>query len=227
MEVSRVLGWHPGSAFASARRIGYNADRMKRIAVVVAVGLLASGCSFLNQFSQMRTFAQCKFRLVGIEQVRLAGVRIDGKTSLKQVNVLDAVRLTAALRGGALPLGLVVNVEARNPNPVPAAMNRLAWILLVDGREMTRGQLDRRVEISANGGVASLPVAVELDLRQALSGESGDSMLNLAFNVAGEGTRPTHVTVKVKPSILIAGQTVDFPDYITISTEFGGGAGQP
>jgi hypothetical protein len=49
-------------------------------------------------------------------------------------------------------------------------------------------------------------------------------MLNFAFNVAGEGEHPTHVAVKVKPSIEILGHTVDFPEYITISTDFGGGA---
>jgi hypothetical protein len=187
--------------------------------------MLVAGCAVLDQVRQMQTFAHCKFRLVGIEQVRLAGVSIDGKTSIRQFNVLDAVKLTAALRGGALPLQFVVNVEVQNPNAQTAAMNRLAWILLIDGREMVRGQLDRRIEIAANGGLAPLPLEIALDLRQALSGQSGDSMLNLAFNVAGEGAHPTHVTLKVKPSILIAGQTLDLPDYITISTEFGGGAG--
>jgi len=197
---------------------------MKRIATVAAIALLASGCSFLDQFSQMRTFAHCKFRLAGVEQVRLAGVSIQGKTSIKQFGIMDGIKLTAALKGGALPLSFILNVEVQNPNAETAGMNRMAWILLIDGREMVRGQLDRHIEIAPNGGVTPLPLEIAVDLRQALSGQSGDSMLNLAFNVAGEGTHPTHVTLQVKPSILIAGQSVDFPDYITVSTEFGGGA---
>ena len=197
---------------------------MKRTATIAAIALLASGCSFLDQFSQMRTFAHCKFRLAGVEQVRLAGVSIQGKTSIKQFGIMDGIKLTAALKGGALPLSFILNVEVQNPNAETAGMNRMAWILLVDGREMVRGQLDRHIEIAANGGVTPLPLEIAVDLRQALSGQSGDSMLNLAFNVAGEGTHPTHVTLQVKPSILIADQSVDFPDYITVSTEFGGGA---
>lgn len=138
---------------------------------------------------------------------------------------MDALRLTAALKGGTLPLEFTVNLEAKNPNPETAAMNRLAWILIVDGIEMTRGQLDDRVEIAGNGGVAPLPLRIGLDLRQALSGKSGDALLNLALNIAGEGTQPTHVTVKAKPSILVGGQTMELPDYITVSTEFGGRGG--
>ncbi len=199
---------------------------MKKHLLLVA-GLALAGCSFLNQFAQMRAFTRCKFRMAGVEQVRLAGVRIDGKTSLKQLSIVDGVRLAAAVESGRLPLAFVVNVEAQNPNPETAAMNRLAWILSIDGHEMIRNQLDRRIEIAANGGVAMIPLDVEVDLRQVLSGESGDALLNLAFNVAGEGTRPTHVTLQVKPSILIAGQSVDFPDYVTISTEFGGGGARP
>jgi hypothetical protein len=200
---------------------------MRRCAFVVAIGMLAAGCGILSQVQEMRNFAKCKFRMYGVEQVRLAGVRIEGKSSIKQLNVLDGIRLAGALKSGRLPLQFTLNIEVKNPNAETAGMNRMAWILLIDGREMIRGDLDRHIEIAPNGGVAPLPLEIELDLRQALSGESKDSMLNLAFNVAGEGTRPTHVTLRVKPSILIAGQSVDFPDYITISTEFGGGAGQP
>jgi hypothetical protein len=207
--------------------IGYNTEIMKRLAAILVTGLLASGCAFLDQFSQMRTFSHCKFRLAGIENVRLAGVRIDGKSSLKQIDILDAVKIGAALKAGELPLALVLNVEVMNPNTETAAMNRLAWIMLVDEQEIVRGQLDRRVEIAPNGGMAPLPLDIALDLRQVLSGKSGDALLNLAFNVAGEGTHPTHVTLKVKPSILVGEQTLELPDYITISTEFGGDAGQP
>ncbi|MEK7476162.1 MAG: hypothetical protein AAB152_11105 [Candidatus Coatesbacteria bacterium] len=200
---------------------------MKRIAVMVVAGVLAAGCGLLDQVSQMRNFAKCKFRMYGVEQTRLAGVHIEGKTSLKQVSLLDGIKLAAALKSGRLPLQFVLDIEVKNPNAETAGMNRMAWILLIDGREMLRGDLDRHIEIAPNGGVAPLPLEIELDLRQVLSGESRESMLNFAFNVAGEGTHPTHVTLQVKPSILIAGQSVDFPDYITISTEFGGGAGQP
>jgi len=198
----------------------------KRLASILAAGFLVSGCALLDQFLQMRTFANCKFRLAGVENVRLVGVRIDGKTTLKQVGVLDAVRIAAALKSSEIPLDLILNIEVQNPNAETAAMNKLAWILLIDNIEMIRGQLDRRVEVAPNGGVTPLPLDITLELRQALSGKSGEAILNLAFNVAGEGTHPTHVTLKVKPSILVAGQTMELPDYITISTEFGGGAEQ-
>jgi len=67
---------------------------------------------------------------------------------------------------------------------------------------------------------------VSLDLAKLLSGETLDPMINLALNVAGEGTKPTKVTLKIKPSILIEGQELEYPGYVTVSQEFSAEAGK-
>lgn len=55
-----------------------------------------------------------------------------------------------------------------------------------------------------------------------LSGESLESIKNLAFNVAGQGAHSTRITLKLKPSIMVMGSPLAYPDYFTVSTEFGG-----
>jgi hypothetical protein len=99
-------------------------------------------------------------------------------------------------------------------------MTRFAWVLFMDGNELTRGQLDQGFEIPA-GGTAPIPLAVTLDLRQVLNGKALNSMLNLALNLAGEGTKPTRVSLKMKPSIRVGNQDLDYPDYITLTQDFG------
>jgi len=198
---------------------------MKKTVFVLGVLVLVSGCALLDQFTQMKAFSKCKFRLVSVENTSLAGIQIQGKRSVRDFGVRDALKFAAATAGRTLPLEFTLNIEVNNPNTETAAMNRLAWILLVDGQEMTRGELGQRVEI-APGGASPLPIQIGLDLRQALSGQSKEAMINLAFNVAGEGTHPTRITLKAKPSIMVGGQSIDFPDYITVNTEFGGPAGQ-
>lgn len=196
-----------------------------RLAAVAAAGLALGGCELVQQVMQVKTFAHCQFRLAGVDRPTLAGVAIGGRRRLKDLGVMDAIRITAAAKSRQLPLAFTLNVEVKNPNAETAAMNRLAWILLIDGREMTRGDVAQRVEVAASGGVATLPLAITLDLPTLLAGDSLDSMLNLAFNVAGEGTHPTHVSLKAKPSVLVGGQSMELPDYITVSTEFGGHGG--
>jgi len=197
---------------------------MRKTTFLVVASLAAAGCagfSPLDQLRQMRAFAKCEFRLASVEQTRLAGMLIQGKSALRELAPLDALKLRGALVTGTLPLSFTLNVEAKNPNDEVAAMNRFAWTLFVDGRELVSGVLDRRVEIAPNGAVGTVPLEISVDLRKALSGQRVDAMLNLAFNIAGMGTRPTSLTLKATPTIIIAGQEMEFPDAITVNTEFG------
>jgi hypothetical protein len=198
-----------------------NRYRLPILAVVLGIAGCA-GLSPLDQLRQLKAFAKCEFRLASVEQARLSGMLIQGKSALTELSPLDALKLRGALVGGTLPLSFTLNVEAKNPNDEVAAMNRFAWTLFVDGRELVSGVLDRRVEIAPNGTVGTVPLAIDVDLRQALSGQTVDTMLNLAFNVAGAGTRPTRLTLKATPTIIIAGIPMEFPDAITVNTEFGG-----
>jgi len=200
--------------------------RMRRPIVLFAV-IALTGCGILGQVQELVTLPRCQFRLESIGNTTLAGVSIQNKPSLKQVNAFDSLRLAAALHSGVIALSFTLNVEARNPNPQTAAMSGMAWIFLVDGREVTRGNLDRPVEIAGNGGVARVPFDIALDLRQVLSGESLESIKNLAFNIAGEGAHSTRLTLKLKPSIMVLGQPMAFPDYVTLGTDFGGGHPAP
>jgi len=195
---------------------------MKRGWLLIGFGLALAGCSLLGQLQQMATFAKCQFRLESITNTKLAGVAIQDKHSIKDLSAIDAIRLAAALRSGVIALSFTLNVEGRNPNAQTAAMSGMAWIFLIDDREVSRGNLDRPVEIAPNGGTAQVPFDLALDLKQVLSGESLESIKNLAFNVAGQGAHSTRITLKLKPSIMVMGSPLAYPDYFTVSTEFGG-----
>ena len=197
--------------------------RMKRTATGAGFLLLIllGGCSTLKQLAEMATLSRCQFRMVSVENVAVAGINLEGKTGLSDINPFTLLKLQAAFTSGTLPLEFTLNLEGKDPNDSPAGMTRFAWILFMDGNELTRGQLEKGFEIPA-GGTAPIPLAVSLDLRQALTGKTLDSMLNLALNLAGEGTKPTRVSLKMKPSIHVGGQDLDYPDYITLTQDFGG-----
>jgi len=61
-----------------------------------------------------------------------------------------------------------------------------------------------------------------VDLKQALQGKSAEAMLNFAMNLSGNGDKPTRIKVKIKPSILVNGQPLSYPGYVTVKTEFSG-----
>jgi hypothetical protein len=99
-------------------------------------------------------------------------------------------------------------------------MNKLDWILIIDDIEMTRGLLNQRLEIPSNQ-VISFPVSMILDLMDSLNGKSGDALINFALNLSGNGSRPSRIKLKAKPTIYVGSTPVDYPGYITIRQEFG------
>lgn len=197
--------------------------RAVRILPILALGLLAGGCaSVMEQIEGMMNLTKCEFRMVSVKGVNLAGIPIKEGLSVSDLGLVDLAKLQGAFAKGTLPLGLTLNLEARNPNPSKASMNRMAWRLSMDGNELTTGTLEKEVTVPPDGGVGAIPLVMEMDLRQVLSGKSFDSMVNLALNLAGEGSKPTRVGLKVKPSIQVAGRTLDYPGYVTLTRDFGG-----
>lgn len=186
--------------------------------VLMLVGI--SSCDILKQVGEMAQFAKCDFRLSTVENLNLAGVNVQQKKSLNDLNFADAAKLTAAYLGGSLPLNLTLNVQVKNPNAAQASMNKLEWIMLIDGVEMVRGVNQQTINVSPNGGVATLPLQIGVDLKQALSGKSKDAILNFGLNLAGAGNTPTRITLKAKPSIRVANQLIDYPGYLTVDTQF-------
>jgi hypothetical protein len=189
---------------------------------LILAGLTLSGCTTLmNQLKAMANLSKCEFRLVSVDQVTLVGIPLQGKLKPSDIGPMGLLKLHSALSSGNLPLRFTLNVEAKNPNDSPAGMSRMEWILFMDGTRLTAGVLEKQVEIAPNGGFGNFPMVMDLDLNQILSGKALDSMINLGLNIAGEGSKPTRVTLQVKPSILVAGQRVDYPDYVTVTHEFG------
>lgn len=187
---------------------------------IFSLNILLSSCSVFKQTSEITSFAKCEFRIESARNMKLAGVNIQDKHSMSDLSLMDMTKIGSVLAGGTLPLTFDLNVQIRNPNQGMAAMNKLEWILILDDIEMTRGVLNERIEIPAKI-VLTFPVAMSLDLMKSLSGKSGDALINFALNLSGNGSRPTRIKLKAKPTIMVGATPIEYPGYITIRQEFG------
>lgn len=198
----------------------------KRPVHFIALAILLpffTGCAEIKaQLEKMASFSKCEFRMDSVEKTAVAGIQVQGLESVSDIPLLELAKLRSVLATGKLPLTFILNLEAKNPNTADAGMNKFEWILLMDGNEMTTGLMEKAVEIPAKR-VGTIPLVVSFDLRKVLSGKTLDSMLNLALNIAGEGTKPTRLSLKLKPSIKVEGQELDYPGYITVTHEFSSG----
>ncbi|NUQ81993.1 MAG: hypothetical protein HUU10_10315 [Bacteroidetes bacterium] len=182
--------------------------------------LIIQGCGLTQQIREAQNFAKCEFKLSSVQDIRVAGINFQKVDSKSDLSLSNLGKLGGILAGDRIPLTLTLNLDVKNPNATPAAMNQLEWILFIDEIEMLAGSLNENVSVPANNGVTTLPLRFELDVKKVLSGKSFDSALNFLFNLAGEGNQPTRFLLKAKPSIMVGSYNLKYPGYLDIRTEF-------
>jgi LEA14-like dessication related protein len=180
------------------------------------------GCDVARQAKKATNLVNCDFRVLSAEHINLAGISIQNSSSIKSLNLTDAAKIMTAIGGTTLPLSLILNIEAKNPNSLPAGLNKLQWILFIDDIQMTSGSVDEAFTIPPDNGTAIIPIQVGLDLKQVLKGKSLEAIVNFGFNLAGVGNKPSRIKVKLKPTIMIGNHPLTYPGYISVTTEFSG-----
>jgi hypothetical protein len=191
---------------------------MKKIIALIGISVLMFSCDVAQQVLGTYQLTQCKYDYRSISGLTLAGINMQNASSLSSLNPLNLASLTAALtsKSGSLPLSFTLNLDVSNPGIQTALLNGLGYVLEIDGHEMTTGNLQQKLQIDG-GQKAVLPIHRAFDLKKVLSGESLESIKNLAFNFAGIGSGSSNVTVRLQPSFTVGNQVITSPSYIPVS----------
>ena len=187
--------------------------------LLLSLSFLFSSCSILDQAGEMKTFTKCQFRLRDVQGVRLAGVDVQNVQSMNDLSFTETGQISMAALSGKLPLDFTLNVEVQNPNNQNASMNQMYWELYIDDIDITKGKVSQRVSIPP-GGTAIMPVGVQVDLFEVLSGESANAVMNFGMNLSGSGGAPSRVKLKIKPTIYIGTTQLKYPGFFTIEEDF-------
>ena len=193
---------------------------MRKLLLLTAVALLLNACSM---FSELVAFTKCEFRLQSLRQPEVCGINISQKSSWSDFSLMEGQIMAAQLLQERFPFEITVNVEARNPGSTMAAVNSIQWIAMLDELQLAQGMVSERVEVPANGGTSTIPVRIRADLFDYLEGGNARSMLDFALNLINAGKQSSQLSMKIKPSVLIGGQEIQYPDYFTITKEFKSG----
>ena len=180
-------------------------------------------CDVSRQTKTAINLANCEFRIASAENIIIAGISVDAYASVKDLGIADFAMIMGALTKPEVPLSLLLNIEVKNPNPAPAGINSLEYVIFIDDIQMVEGNYTQPITVPPSSTVI-FPVPLAMDLKQSLKGKSIDAIMNFGFNLAGVGHVPTRFKVKLKPGILVGGNSLSYPGFITVKTEFSNGS---
>lgn len=193
---------------------------IKPAAIFTFLFFMMSSCSFLKEMTALK---KCEFRVTTLENPELAGVDVSHVYSFSDISIADMGIISVSIMKGKLPLNFTLNIEARNPNPVMAALNRIEYIAFIDDAQVASGEMEQRIEIPANGGLTTIPLNLNTDLIEILKKDSRNALINFGLNLADASKRPTRVSIKLKPTILVGVSEIVYPGYFKVKYEFSSG----
>lgn len=196
---------------------------MKNVFILAALALTMTGCALL---SELTALTKCEFSFDSAADPEISGIDIKSKQSFSDFSLMEGQRIVGNILNKTLPFEITANVGVRNPGTATAAVNAIEWIAFIDDIQVATGTLNERIEVAPGGATRIVPIRVRTDLFQYLEGDNPRTMLNFALNLMDAGGQPTRLSMKIKPSVLIGGQSVYYPGYFTIDQEFRSGAEQ-
>lgn len=178
-----------------------------------------SSCSINKQAQQIKALEKCEYKLIDANNITLAGTDVKKLITGKSLNLINAPALALAFLRQDIPLRADLNLEIKNPSNSLAAINNFEYIVLINKQEIINGTVDQRVAIPA-GETSVVPLALNANIYKFLSNSKILDDVTQFLTSASNGTEAKGlVTIKIKPSIMVSGNLVKYPGYITIDKE--------
>jgi hypothetical protein len=193
------------------------------IALLGICGILSS-CGVGRQVSEAKTFGECKYDLASVDSVYIAGIDIREFKNIKSFQDIDLARYPRAAMAFLrkdVPLDLRVNLDITNPTRKRAAINQLEYKVLLTNSEIFSGFLNQLIEVMPGTGKTRVPIRLSANVYQLLNNDqTRDEFINLVTSLTGKtNSKPTRLTVKIKPTLDLGGKQINYPGYISFDKE--------
>ncbi|MEO8664631.1 MAG: hypothetical protein ABI462_03965 [Ignavibacteria bacterium] len=185
--------------------------------LILSVQFHCSGVSDAIENAQ-----RLQFRLGKVDNLNLAGVRLNNITSLRDVTVFDGANLLAAFASGKMPTTFTVNLIAKNPNSAggsaesSAILKALDWRLLIDNKDIISGAINTPITIPGVGKETVIPIPITVDLLKFFGDGGYESLLNLALAIGGKTGNSSRLTLKIKPTVDTFLGAITYPGEISV-----------
>jgi len=190
---------------------------MKKVIILILVTIIFNtSCDILNQFGEVKRFAECDFYIHDIQFIKLGGIDISEYKTASDFGFSDMIFLGQQILTNELPATIRVNIEALNNHTSKAAISGLSWKLYMKNEQYGNGELTEYIEIPPSKSTI-FPVTVEFDFIKLLKSENLQSIIDLIVDIENkEKLKKLDIVLKVKPYYKSGNQIKEYPGYLSI-----------
>nr|WP_068886521.1 LEA type 2 family protein [Pedobacter panaciterrae] len=192
---------------------------MKKILLVCLMAIGIAGCGINRQAQQIKALERCKYRITSADEITLAGADVKKMITNQDINLGSLPGLALGLLRKDVPLRARLNLEVKNPSGNDAAINQFEYKILINKQELATGFVDREVNVAA-GQATVVPVDMEVNIYPFISDSKVMREITDFIQSGKNGPEKKGIlTLKIRPSIKVAGGLVKYPGFITIDKE--------
>ena len=190
---------------------------MKKAFLLIFIALVGAGCGFNQQINQLKALEHCKYHITSADSIFLANTDVSRMINTDGFNLESAPGLAFAFLQRRVPLKAKINLQITNPGRSTAGINEFEYVVMIKEQEITKGSIDQKITIPANGGVTVVPITIDQNIYPLLAKASNRKALVDFFSSQAE--EKTTITLKIKPSIGIGGEKVQYPGFVDIKKD--------
>lgn len=161
--------------------------------------------------SRTMNLANCDFNFNEITSLKANDVDVMNK-SMSDLGFMNSASLSKDLLSGNVDMDINMKLDVVNGTEGKAVLNTVDWILVLKNQEVLNGTTDYRLLVEP-GQTGVLPLNFSFNLLKVLNNSDVSDLWDIAQNPID----PDVLTVKIKPSVQIAGKQVKYPGYININ----------
>jgi len=184
------------------------------------MALIVSGCGLNRETRALRALKHCEFQLVALDQLTLAGVDISRLLEQdRQLEMSSLPALAFAYLNQDLPMDATLQVQIHNPTNKLAGIGEFEYIILMDDLELLDGTSDIAISVPSESTITT-PIHLRANVYKLLS--QGDNLqrvirfLNTGTSSGQLQDESLNLTFKIKPTLTLAKQPIQYPGYITV-----------
>lgn len=192
---------------------------MKKVLIICLLAIGVSSCGINKQAKQIKALEQCDYRINDINQITIAGTDVKKLVTDQSINLVNLPALAFGFLRKDIPLKANLKLDITNPSNSLAAINNFDYIILINKQELINGTVDQRISIEP-GQTTSVPLNLNANIYQFLSNQKILDEITQFLTASKNGTEAKGlVTIKIKPSVMVGGNLVKYPGFITIDKE--------